>query len=423
MLKVNEDLLQFIWRYKLVGPRELVTVSGNKITVLNTGELNKDSGPDFFNAKIKTGTITLAGNIEIHVRSSDWDKHKHSGDAAYSNVILHVVYKNDRKKNINNIEVLELEKYIDKTILKKYSELIHSKNSLPCSKQITGINPLQLNAWLERMLIERLENKTKSITHLFNLSGHDFATTFYLTLARNFGFKTNAEPFETLARHLPLKLLLKHSDNLFQLEALLFGTAGLLNKSYKEKYLQQLQNEFEFLKNKYKLRELQAGVWKFMRMRPTNFPSVRLWQFAMLIHKSSGMFNNPEKYNTIKKLAKAIQFQPEGYWKTHYSLGGAEQKEIGGIGMASVENILINSIAPFLFFYARQRGKDDYSSVEAYEGTAFETNAKTKPFTQCGLQFKNAGESQALIHLYDHYCSEKKCLKCGLAFVILNIKK
>lgn len=424
MHNMKEELLHFIWQYKLLRPVELQTTSGTTLKIIQPGELNKDAGPDFFNAKIKIGSVTLAGNIEIHVNASDWTKHNHDKDASYSNIILHVVYNNDLKKQNDTdhqFEVLELKNYLDKSVLKKYELLVSSKAKLACHKHIAGISALKISSWLQRMLIERLEKKTEYIRHLFDLSGNNYSETLYLTIARNFGFKTNAEPFENLARHLPLSVLLKHSQNVFQLEALLFGCAGLLEKPFKEKYFQQLQNEFEFLKNKYQLRTMKPEVWKFMRMRPANFPSVRIWQFAAILHSSSDLFSNPEKYRTKKTLSKAIQFKPQGYWTNHYYPEGKEQKELGAIGESSVENILINSLAPFLFFYGKQTGKDQFIdyALQCYDDTTFESNIKTRHFTKAGLKFKTSGESQALINLYDNYCVPKQCLKCTIASQLL----
>jgi len=424
MLKLKEELLFFVWQYKLLQPVELFTQSGQAIKIIHPGELNKDSGPDFFNAKIKIGKLTLAGNIEIHVNASDWFKHNHQNDSMYSNIILHIVYNNDLKKensNTGNFETLEIKKLIDPSLLKKYNSLMSSKSKLPCASNIKNINSLKLQSWLQRMLIERLEQKTLYIEHLFELSGNDFSQTFYLTLARSFGFKVNSEPFENLARHLPLQILLKHAGNLFQLEALLFGCAGLLEKAYKEKYLQQLQNEYEFLKNKYKLKVMNPGVWKFMRLRPANFPSVRLWQFALLIHNSPEIFTTPYHYNSITKLRKAIRHQPQDYWKNHYYPGDKEQKDISGIGENSIENLLINTIAPYLFFYGKRTAKEQFTeyALEAFDDLQFEENVKTRLFTGSGLKFKNAGESQALINLHDKYCKTKRCINCGIASQLL----
>jgi hypothetical protein len=424
---MKEELLHFIWNYKLLKTQELVSVNGAKLKLFHQGELNKDAGPDFFNAKIEVDGITLVGNVEIHVNSSDWLKHGHENDKAYNNLILHVVYKYDKAIDQNtkhNVEVLELKNYLDTAVIKKYNSLISSTNSLPCSKQIKNVEELKMQSWLQRMLVERLESKTEYAAHVFAATQNDFSQTLYLMLARNFGFKVNAEPFELLAKHLPLSVLLKHSSNLLQLEALLYGTAGFLNKSYKSKYVQQLQNEFEFLKNKYKLKELDLSVWKFLRLRPANFPTVRLWQFAMLIHKCSELFRNPEKFNSVETLSKAIAHPHEGYWSNHYKIDGDEVRTLKGLGKTSIENIIINTMAPFLFFYGQQTGKDKFieAAVECFENLPFEDNVKTRHFTKAGLKFKTAAESQGLITLFDNYCKNTRCLDCGIASNLLLTK-
>lgn len=421
---MQEELLHFIWRFRLIKLQELITTQGNKVKIIHPGELNSDSGPDFFNAKIKIGNITLAGNIEIHLRSSDWLKHKHQNDKVYNNLILHVVYEQDKliPQNMeHNVEVLELKKYIDKKILLKYNKLISSKQSIPCSSQIKNVPALKLNSWLQRMQIERLESKTQYIKQLFESAKKDYVQTFYLVLARNFGFKINSEVFELLAKNLPLSVLLKHKDSLFQLEALLFGCAGFLEQSCKQKYPQQLQNEFEFLKNKYQLKPISQSLWKFLRLRPANFPTVRLAEFALVIHHSPELFSDPILYKDIKKLQKAICIAPQNYWLDHYYLDGPETKNSKGLGETSVQNIIINTMAPFLFFYGQQTGKESYcdAALESFEKLKFEDNHKTKQFVNSGLKFKDAGQSQALINLYDNYCKKKQCIKCGVASSLL----
>ena len=421
---MQEELLQFIWKYRLIKPQELITVNGNKIKIIHPGELNSDSGPDFFNAKIKIGNITLAGNVEIHIKSSDWIKHKHQNDTSYNNLILHAVYENDKpiqQNKENNVEVLELKKIIDKTILQKYNTLLSSKQNIACANQIKTVPTTKLNGWLLRMQIERLEIKTAYIKQLFETANHDYIQTFYLVLARNFGFKVNSEAFELLAKNLPLPVLIKHKNSLLQIEALLFGTAGFLEQSYKSKYAQQLQNEFEFLKNKYNLKPLPKSLWKFLRLRPANFPTVRLSQFALIIHHYSDLFSNPINFKDYKILKKAICIEPKGYWLNHYLFDGSETKNSKSLGEGSIQNIVINAMAPFLFFYGKQSGNENFceAALNCFETLKFESNHKTKQFINSGLKFKNAGQSQALINLYDNYCNKKQCIKCGVAASLL----
>ncbi|HWY10466.1 MAG TPA: DUF2851 family protein [Bacteroidia bacterium] len=419
-----ENLFHFIWRYKLLKPGPLLSMNGSKLKILNPGELNKDAGPDFFNAKIEIDDIMLAGNVEIHVNSSDWIKHGHEKDKSYDNLILHIVYNYDKaipQNSANNVEVLELKNYVDDSVLKKYKALVSSVSTLPCSKQIKNVDELKLRSWIQRMLIERLESKTDYAKHLFEASQNDFTQTFYLMLARNFGFKINGEPFELLAKHLPIQILLKHSANSFQLEGLLYGVAGFLSKSYKNKYLQQLQNEFEFLKNKYKLVELDVSLWKMLRLMPANFPTVRIWQFAMLIHKCPELFSSPEKFNTVETLSKAITFKHEGYWGDHYIFDGKSVKNVKAIGRNSIQNLITNTFAPFLFFYGKKTGNDKLidAAAECFHQLPFEDNHKTRHFVKAGLKFETSAESQGLINLFDNYCKNKLCLQCGVASNLL----
>lgn len=423
--KLLEKLLHFVWQYRLLKSVELKTVNGLPLKIIHPGELNLDSGPDFFNSKIKLGNITLAGNVELHVKSGDWMAHGHQYDSAYNNIILHAVYKYDKPVKQNqdyNVEVLELKNYIDEHIMQKYEGLITSKSELPCSSQISFVQDLKLQIWLQRLLTERLEQKTAYINQLFIASQNDYRQTFYRLLARNFGFKVNAEPFELLAKHLPLNIVLTHKQNLMQIEALLYGTAGFLDELYKDAYLVNLQNEYEFLKNKYRLVSLDKKIWKFSKLMPANFPTVRLWQFAAVIHKSEQLFLNPIKFASLTALHAAVSHASFGYWQRHYTPEGALVKNIDAIGKTSTSNIIINTLAPFLFFYGKQTGQDLFTeaALNSFEEIGFENNKKTRLFTKCGLKFNTAGQSQSLIQLYDKYCSSKQCLKCAIASNILT---
>lgn len=422
---MEESLLHLIWNYRLIRPVDLFSVKGTKLKIIHPGELNRDAGPDFFNARLEIDGVTLAGNVEIHVNASDWLRHHHQKDAAYNNLVLHAVYNYDKEvpqNRDNNVEVLELKRFVDPSILHKYESLISSDYTLPCSGQIKTVDHLKLRSWLQRMLVERLEHKSQTIRQTFEVSGNDHTQTLYLLLARNFGFKVNAEPFELLAKSLPLSILMRHSANLFQLEALLYGCAGFLSKQFKDKYPRQLQNEFEFLKTKYKLKEIDLSLWKFLRLRPSNFPTVRIWQFAMLIHKCPELFSKPESFNSAKKLNEAIAHSHEGYWKDHYKFDGPKVRALKGLGKSSIENIVINTIAPFLFFYGKQSFREPLveSALECFDTIPFENNIKTRLFTEAGLSFQNASESQGLIHLFDNYCKSKSCLKCGVASALLT---
>ncbi len=424
---MKEELLHFIWQYKLLKPVALKSVSGIPIKIIHPGELNTNAGPDFFNAKIKVGDLILAGNVEIHARSVDWKKHGHETDEAYSNIILHAVYDHDSEIEQNtkhNVEVLELKDFLEKDVLEKYDSLLSSKKPLPCSGKFTEIEPVKINSWLQRMLAERLETRSEHVKKLFEASDKDHRQTFYMMLARNFGFNINSVPFEMLSAQLPLSVLLKHRQTLFQLEALLLGTAGFLDETFNDKYPQQLQNEYEFLKNKYKLQPLKSHLWKYLRMMPANFPTVRLAQFAMIIHKYPELFSKPHEYTSLQKLLPAVSHPLQGYLSTHYKLDHPGVKKIGPLGKQSAENILTNTMANFLFFFGKQTGNDVYmeKALGIFDELSFENNQKTRLYSHSKLKFKTSGQSQGLIHLHDNYCVRKGCLRCSIAAELLKGK-
>lgn len=424
MLNFNEDLLQFIWKNKLLLPIPLVTVSGKPIQIIKHGESNSDAGPDFFNAIIKIDDIQLAGNIELHLRSSDWLKHGHLTDKRYDTIILHVVYEHDvelKQNTRHNVEVLEIKNYVSTQILTQYTELYTNQNKLPCSKQLNQVNDLKFIMWLERMQMERLESRVERISEIFETSGHNYSQTFYTLMLRSFGAKVNAMPFELLATHLPLNLVLKHVDSLTQIEALLLGTAGLLNDQYKSSYVKLLQNEYEFLKQKYKLVPLSKEIFKHSRMRPANFPDHKLMQLAAFIKEQTDLFLNPTHYKNSQELKSKFNFNLSEYGAMHYKLDGLATQAHLKLGTASVENAIINAVAPFYFFYAKRSGQQEYIShaLNLLDNCSFEDNTKTKLFQTKKQLFKTAGNSQALLHLYDNYCSHKKCLNCGIALAIL----
>lgn len=425
MLRMKEDLLQFIWQRRLLKPEHLYTLNGESLTVISVGELNHDSGPDFSNARIKIGSIELIGNIEIHVRSSDWLKHGHQHDKAYDNIILHVVYKHDKAldQNTNNaVEVLELQNFIDPNLLKRYQELFESRQSLPCGTLLKEVNDLKVVSWMERMAIERLEHKTDRINELFLAYRGDYLAVLYTLMLRNFGFQINALPFELLSRQLPYQILLKHADNLLQLEALLLGTAGFLEEHYEKEYVLQLQNEYEYLRRKYDLRPLKKEVFKFSRLRPANFPDRRLSQFAKLVFEQPKFLNQAVHTTTYEELMGLLFVKQEGFWTEHFSLRSGQKTPEKGFGHASAENILINSLAPFFFFYGKKNSKPElvHAAVTLLSRCAAEDNVKTKLFKVKKSVLRTAADSQGIINLFDNYCRKKNCLRCGIANALLK---
>ena len=427
MYKFNEDLLQFIWRYKLLKPGPYISANGHPIKVIKPGELNLNAGPDFFNAQVEVNGITLAGNVEIHIRSSDWLKHNHQSNKEYDNIILHVVYEHDvavAQNTINNVEVLELKHLVEQKTLEAYSGLTLSTAKLPCKGQLAKVSDFKFVSWMERMTIERLEVKVTRFEELFSSFNQDYTQTFYTTLLRNFGFKVNAFPFELLAVHLPATILFKHSDNLIQLEALLLGMAGFLEDQFEDKHMHLLQNEFSHLCYKYKLKPLLKEIFKFSKLRPANFPTVRLIQFANLIHTKPQLITSPYLFSGYDELTEMMEIEVKGYWANRFKSDGAVTTKHNSFGMASVENILINTFAPFFFFYSKKTGKTEFRdhSIELLNKCKPEENIKTKLFLAKKHLLDNAAGSQAVINLYDSHCTAKKCLQCGIGVALLNEK-
>lgn len=427
-----EEFLHYLWKFRLFEGKDLVTQAGEPIEIVKVGEPNSDSGPDFFKAKIKIGKTLWAGNVEIHVRASDWEAHKHQHDKAYDNVILHVVHEADKelkRKSGEIIPTLELRSRVPKNIYQKYLSFKQSPDWIPCGKQIKGIDPFTLNNWLDRLLVERLERKATPILESLKQNKNNWEETFYQFLGRTFGLKVNSEPFELLTRALPLSILLKHKDSLLQIEALLFGTAGLLEDltpspspktgEGSNSYKKQLQQEFKFLKSKFKLKPIDASLWKFMRLHPPNFPTIRISQFANLIYRSSNLFS---KIIEGMDPASLLACETSEYWLTHYRFAKQSPKRKKTLGGDSINNIIINTIAPFIFIYGKQKGEEEYTdrALALLEKTFPEKNSIITNWQELGVRAKNACETQALLQLKNEYCSKKRCLECSVGAKLLH---
>lgn len=436
---MQEALLHHIWKFRLFDMNQLSTVGGESVEITHPGKHNTDSGPDFFDARIKIADTLWAGNVELHIKTSDWQKHNHQHDVAYDNVILHVVFDDDVKGGSGsgggsgspvNIPILELKSRISENLLKSFDTLMLNQNKIPCSGSISTVDEFTISNWLDRLLIERLEHKTKSIEAMLQQNQNNWEETFYVHLARNFGFKINAVPFELLARSLPLQHLAKHKSELFQIEALLFGQAGLLQSDFNDEYPSRLRKEYYFLKAKFSLQNMDAHLWKFMRLRPVNFPTIRIAQFAQLIYNSSHLFSKLLEIKNAKQAHDLFDVEVSDYWKTHFMFDKETTpapKDVSGdkhLGKTSVENILINTFVPFLFYYGKQKGilKIQNRALEFLENINAEKNNITDKWTSLKVKCDNAYKSQALIQLYNFYCSEKKCLSCAVGNKILKPK-
>ncbi len=418
---MTEDFLHYIWKFKLFDFTDLHTQHKEKVRIINAGEHNTHAGPDFFNAKIKIGKTTWAGNVEIHTKSSEWFKHHHQKDKAYKNVILHVVFENDLNGS-DNMPTIELKNIINSNIHRNYLSLIQSSSRIPCQNHIHTIDEFYIKSWLDRLVIERLERKTASILSSLKMNHNNWEETFYQFLARNFGLKINAEPFELLAKSLPVKVLAKHKNNLHQIEALLFGQAGLLNRKFKNEYPNALKKEYRFLQKKFSLKPIELHLWKFLRLRPANFPTIRIAQFAQLIFQSSHLFSKILECKTVKELDKPFNINTSAYWDTHYNFDTPSTNKKKKLGKTAVNTIIINTIIPFLFIYGKQKANNAYQkkALQLLENIPSENNNIIKNWQQLKVRTKSAYDSQALLQLKNEYCNNKKCLYCVIGNKILT---
>lgn len=420
MYAFKEELLHHIWQHRLFSSHELKTVDGQVLEIIRPGELNSDAGPDFRNSRIKVGGTEWAGNVEIHSRSSDWLRHNHQHDAAYSNIIVHVVFEDDLQESLGSFPTLELKDHISDQVLKRYEHLSNSSDELPCGKQFLEVPELVRTVWLESLLIGRLQRKSEWMNALVDECKGDLEQAFMVVLFRAFGMKVNAEPFEQLAKQTPWKVLSKHQNDLFQLEAILFGNAGFLENP-KDEYSEQLKKEYDFLQHKYELKPLDRTLWKLLRLRPANFPTLRIAQLAALFQKT-GAFLRWFSGQTDETQLQELRVSTSEYWKTHYTFGTESKLRSKRIGITMARNILINAVAPFLFVSAHREAKPELQdrALTLLQQLKAEKNVKVNVFTDLGLEVKNAADSQALIELKTNYCDNKKCLICSIGANILK---
>jgi len=420
---MKEDFLHYLWKYSLYGNKPLQLTDGTNVEVISCGEHNNDSGPDFFNAKVKIGNTVWAGNIEIHVLASDWHRHKHQNNKAYDNIILHVVAKNDtdiKRENGKLIPALEL--ISPKGVYEQYLYLMQSKSWVACETFIKKINEFIIIDWKQALLIERLQEKSEIIEERFIANNKNWEEAFYQTLAANFGFKTNSLPFEMLAKSVPVNYLGKHKDNLLLIEAMLFGQSGLLPKTPKEPYTIQLLKDYEHLKNKFNLQPMSGHLWKFSKLRPSNFPTVRLAQFAALIHNSNALMSKIIEAENFSEVKKYFDVEASGYWQNHYVFEKTSAHRNKKFGDTAFQNIVINTIAPFFALYGSLKNNPHYTQKALNWLTQLkpEQNSITKHWSELGLNVKNAFDSQSLIQLKNSYCNKKKCLNCRIGNQVIK---
>ncbi|MBK8339124.1 MAG: DUF2851 family protein [Flavobacteriales bacterium] len=416
---MGEDLLQFIWEAQLFDRNALRTTAGLPIVVIRPGRSHRDSGPDLQEARVQIAGQHWAGNVEVHVRSSEWNTHGHQNDPAYDSVVLHVVFEHDsevRTSNGRSLPTLELMPRIATSRLAFFADLMRSRKAVPCARFLPELDTARLNAWLESVLIERLIRKTECAEGLFAKLGGDASATFYHLLLRAFGLRVNAEPFGMLAYALPWKVVSRNRDRPVRLEALLFGQAGLLQVDFLDEYPRMLQAEHAALAHLYDLLPAPMAAWKFGRMRPVNFPTVRIAQLAALLGRLEGDIMSLLGCDDLVLLRAHLEAEPSAYWLAHYLFDRPSAPRTKRMGASTVDHLIINAVVPMLFLLGRVKGGQELRdrAVRLLEQMPAERNSVTDQWAVLGLKAGNAARGQALLELRNVYCTPRKCLLCGV---------
>ena len=415
---MNERLLQFIWQFQYYNKQELYTTQEEPLHIEKPGTWNHHQGPDFSEAIIRIGNTTWVGNIELHLRSSDWHRHQHSSDHNYSNIILHVVWEEDivlYDPNGNIIPTLVLQALVPKVLLERYIQMMGTMVAMPCRSFLPVLDNLGWCAWKERLAAERLERRSANILSLLKQSGHHWEEVFWWLLAANFGIKVNSTLFELIAKTVSVNLLAKHKNQVQQLEAILLGQANLLSGRYEEKYPLLLQKEYRFLQKKYQLYPVNKQP-AFLRMRPAAFPTVRLAQLAMLLYQSVHIFSQVKEAKDFTKVQDLFMVTASDYWHYHYRFDELTPFQPKHLGKQMADNILINTVIPVLFAYGLYSKEEFYKekAIAWLYGLMAEHNQITRQWQSSGITLNSALDSQALIELTNHYCANKRCLECAV---------
>jgi len=421
---MTERLLQFIWQFQYFNRQQLFTVNGELLQIIFAGEWNTNQGPDFKQARIKINETLWAGEVELHINASDWHKHRHTNDAHYNKVILHVVWQNDEAITDvqgNIIPTLELQNRVSNLLLNRYQNWMNQNNTIPCNADIATVSAITWQSWKERLLVERLEQKASHVGQLLLQTNNNWEEVFWRLLCRYFGAGANSEAFEQLATSLPVSILAKHKNQLQQIEALLLGQAGLLGKKFTTHYPLLLQREYDFLSKKYQLKPI-AKAPVFLRMRPVNFPTVRLAQLAMLVHQSVHLFSKIKEANDVKTITGLLAVTANDFWNDHFQLDELSEHQPKKLGSQMINTLLINAAVPVLFAFGKYAAEPRYAdkAIQWLEEISAEKNAIVKLFAQLQVEQKSAFDSQALLQLKQHYCDKKRCLECAVGNAVLK---
>ena len=422
---IKEDFLHYLWNFKLFEVSKLVSSNKESIQIINSGMPNLNSGPDFFNAKISIDNQVWAGNVEIHVKSSDWYVHNHENDIAYDNVILHVVWEDDvqifRKDN-SVITTIELKKYVNTDLFKSYKKLFSKKKVwINCENNISQINDFVWGNWKERLYLERLNDKSKHILNLLKESNNNWEAVLFKLLAKNFGLKVNGNSFFNMANSFDFSIWIKNQNKLENLEALLFGQSALLIDDVEDSYFQNLKKEYDFLQVKYRLKPIHKSEVKFFRLRPNNFPTIRLSQLANLYATHSNLFSKLFSINKVEDYYDLLQINTSEYWESHYSFKATSKKRKKVLTKSFIDLLLINTIIPLRFIYQKHIGKQNIELLlQLIKQIKPEKNSIIDKFNYLKIKTENALQTQALLQLKNEYCSKQKCLQCSIGNTLLK---
>jgi hypothetical protein len=421
---MKEDFLHYLWKFKKFDTLNLKTFNGEEITIVNVGQYLELAGPDFFNAQIVIGNQKWAGNVEIHLKSSDWYVHHHERDAGYENVILHVVWEHDTeifRSNNTEIPVLEIKKYVDAATIANYQSLMAPKSWIFCEKQLKEINEFTINNWQERLFFERLERKSKPIFELLTQTNQDWEAVLFCLLAKNFGLNTNGEIFLKIAQSIPFSIIRKESFEVENLEALLLGSSGLLDSEKEDTYFKDLKFRYFYLLHKYQLEKKIVEPVQFFKHRPDNFPTIRLSQLANLYHCQQNLFSKISTSTSVKSIYGIFEISASNYWQNHYQFDKESPKKKKKLSKSFIDLIIINTIIPLQFAYAKSQGKEiSEDLIQLLNEVASEKNVIIDKFSSFGIKSKNAFESQSLLQLKNEYCNKSRCLDCAIGMELLK---
>ncbi len=423
---MKEDFVQAIWKHQLFNTLDLRTIEGESVQILKPGVWQSDAGPDFHTAHVIIDDTHWVGNVEIHIHSKDWTRHRHQLDPAYNNVILHVVFNHDGSEcltqNGHSLKVLELSNFVSTETMDRYHQIMDDLNPLPCVSTWKVLNTLSIDQWLTRMCIERLEYKSGTlIQKLINNHVHWEQFVFEL-LASQFGFHVNAIPMEQLARSIPIEIILKNIDKPNFIEALLFGQAGFLNQHFDEEYPIILKKEYQFIKKKYSLSNIDGVLWKHSKMRPNNFPHIRLAQFASVIRNHPLFYRDFLSMNSFQEASKYFNVDVPSYWDHHHNFTKSSNKSSKNIGSDAIEKIMLNTITLLWVCYAKYKNEPAFmdKAINCLDNIKAEKNRYIEAFQKTGFKCSSATQTQGLRHLWQHYCDHKKCVHCSIGIKHLN---